>query len=162
MIDAQGFRKNVGIIVANRDNELLWARRVGKADAWQLPQGGILKDESPKRAMYRELREELGLSPEDVECLGVTQGWLSYSLPKAFRRYYSKPLCVGQKQKWFLLRLKCADSCIKFDCSDRPEFDDWRWVDYWYPPKHVISFKKQVYTRALRELEALLVDTTSG
>ncbi|MEH6470678.1 MAG: RNA pyrophosphohydrolase [Halopseudomonas sp.] len=151
MIDSEGFRPNVGIIIANDHGQVLWARRVGQ-DAWQFPQGGINDNETPEQAMYRELKEEVGLDPGDVELLGSTRGWLRYRLPKRMIRYHSKPLCIGQKQKWYLLRLRSDDSAVSFDFSHKPEFDGWRWVSYWYPLGQVISFKREVYRSALKEL----------
>lgn len=155
MIDADGFRPNVGIVLLGEDKQVLWAKRVGQ-DAWQFPQGGIQRGESPEQALFRELHEELGLTEADVEVLGCTQGWLRYRLPLRFIRRKQKPLCIGQKQKWFLLRLTGDESAVRFDRSDTPEFDQWRWVDYWYPPNDVIFFKRSVYRRALRQLESLL------
>ncbi len=104
MIDEDGFRPNVGIILANAQGQVLWARRVGQ-DAWQFPQGGIAENETPEQALFRELHEEIGLKQEHVRIVSCTQGWLRYRLPKRFLRYRSKPLCIGQKQKWFLLML---------------------------------------------------------
>lgn len=155
MIDADGFRANVGMIVAQSDGRVLWAKRVGQ-NAWQFPQGGIRRGETPEQAVYRELQEELGLCKRDVECLGVTQGWLRYRLPAHLIRRGNVPLCIGQKQKWFLLRMKGTEADIRFDCGDRPEFDGWRWVDYWQPINEVVSFKRDVYRRALDELAPLL------
>ncbi|AUM13398.1 RNA pyrophosphohydrolase [Ketobacter alkanivorans] len=151
MIDEDGFRPNVGIILANAHGQVLWARRVGQ-DAWQFPQGGISVDETPEQALYRELREEIGLKPEDVRIVSSTQGWLRYRLPKRFLRYRSKPLCIGQKQKWFLLMLTGCESQVSFEHGDPPEFDGWRWVSYWYPLNQVVSFKREVYRKALKEL----------
>lgn len=151
MIDSDGFRPNVGIILSNGRGQVLWARRIGQ-DAWQFPQGGINDEESPEQAMYRELKEEVGLNPDDVELISCTRGWLRYRLPKRMIRYHSRPLCVGQKQKWFLLRLLSDDDSVSFDHSHKPEFDDWRWVSYWYPLGQVVSFKREVYRKALKEL----------
>ncbi len=151
MIDSDGFRPNVGIILANARGQVLWARRVGQ-DAWQFPQGGINHKETPEQAMFRELKEEVGLSPQDVEVIACTRGWLRYRLPKRMIRYHSKPLCIGQKQKWFLLRLVSPEERVRFDQSGKPEFDGWRWVSYWYPLGQVISFKREVYRSALKEL----------
>ena len=151
MIDEDGFRPNLGIILANPVGQVLWARRVGQ-EAWQFPQGGIAEHETPEEALYRELHEEVGLKPEDVRLVGSTQGWLRYRLPKRFLRYRSKPLCIGQKQKWFLLMLTGSDSRVTFQYGDPPEFDDWRWVSYWYPLNQVVSFKREVYRKALKEL----------
>ena len=92
MIDSDGFRSNVGIIVANDQGQLLWARRVGGRDAWQFPQGGIAQGESPEEALYRELNEEVGLSQSAVEVLGATRGWLRYKLPKRYIRKNQSPV----------------------------------------------------------------------
>ena len=155
MIDADGFRPNVGIILCNDENQLFWARRVGQ-DAWQFPQGGIMRDESPEEAMYRELEEEVGLRPEHVDLLGCTRNWLRYRLPKRFIRRNSHPICIGQKQRWFMLRVRCQENSFCLDSSEKPEFDNWRWVKYWYPVREVIYFKRRVYERALEELAPLV------
>ena len=152
MIDSEGFRSNVGIVLANDRGQVLWARRVGGRDAWQFPQGGINRGESPEDALYRELHEEVGLEPEAVEVLGSTRGWLRYRLPRRFIRKGQKPLCIGQKQKWFLLRMLAEDDAVQLDLNDKPEFDHWQWVSYWYPLNQVISFKREVYRRAMKEL----------
>lgn len=151
MIDKEGYRPNVGIILANDQGQLLWARRVGGRDAWQFPQGGIQRGESPEEALYRELEEEVGLGRDAVEVLARTRGWMRYRLPKRFIRTGQTPLCIGQKQKWFLLRMLADDSRVKLDRNRKPEFDQWRWVSYWYPLNEVIPFKREVYRRALQE-----------
>ncbi|MCB1876645.1 MAG: RNA pyrophosphohydrolase [Chromatiales bacterium] len=155
MIDSDGFRPNVGIILSNGERQLFWARRVGQ-NAWQFPQGGIRRSESPQEAMFRELEEEVGLSPEDVEIVGCTKSWLRYRLPKRFVRRHCQPVCIGQKQIWFLLRLVGNEDRVRLDRHSKPEFDRWCWVQYWYPVREVVSFKRDVYSRALRELGCLL------
>lgn len=152
MIDAEGYRANVGIIISNAKGLVLWARRVGGTDAWQFPQGGINLGESPEQALYRELYEEVGLKPEDVKVVDVTKGWLNYQLPKQFVREHQSPVCIGQRQKWFLLQLLTDDSHIALNSAGPVEFDDWQWVSYWYPVDQVIDFKREVYRRALKEL----------
>ncbi|MGV0035225.1 MAG: RNA pyrophosphohydrolase [Candidatus Azotimanducaceae bacterium WSBS_2022_MAG_OTU7] len=150
MIDKDGYRPNVGIIVANDRGQVLWARRV-KQDAWQFPQGGIKPKESPEEALYRELEEEVGLQAGHVEIIGATRGWLRYKLPQRLLRP-NTPLFIGQKQKWFLLRMLAEDGAVQLDRSKTPEFDFWEWVSYWYPLGQVISFKQDVYRRAMKEL----------
>jgi len=150
-IDAEGFRANVGIILADSDGKLMLAGRAG-SKGWQFPQGGMLVGEEPEEAMYRELREEVGLNPADVELLGVTTDWLHYRLPDKFIRRHSKPLCIGQKQRWFMLRLLSSADNVRFDLGEQPEFDRIRWVQYWRPVNEVIYFKRRVYARALHEL----------
>ena len=154
MIDREGYRANVGIILANKQGKLFWARRAGM-DAWQFPQGGIRKNESVKSAMYRELREETGLKPHHVKILGFTDGWLRYRLPDRYIRRRSNRVCIGQKQKWYLLKL-LDESKIKLDISRRPEFDNWRWVDFWRPAEEVVDFKQKVYKMALQQFEPIL------
>jgi putative (di)nucleoside polyphosphate hydrolase len=151
LIDEDGFRPNVGIILANDHGRLLWARRIGQ-DAWQFPQGGISRGESPEDALYRELREEVGLTPDAVSLVACTRGWLRYRLPRRYIRKGQHPVCIGQKQKWFLLHLLAGDDAVKVDSHPKPEFDHWRWVSYWYPLTQVISFKREVYRSALKEL----------
>ena len=150
-IDAEGFRANVGIIVCDDHGQVLIGGRVGQ-NAWQFPQGGIHRHESPEQAMFRELREEIGLARDDVRVLGSTQDWLRYRLPEAFVRRKMRPLCIGQKQRWFLLRLVAAESSFRLDTTDTPEFDRWRWVAWWQPVREVIFFKREVYRQALLQL----------
>lgn len=156
MIDRRGFRLNVGIILLNDEGKVFWGKRPGYKDAWQFPQGGVNNYETLKETMYRELAEETGLTADDVELIGVTRRWLYYNLPYKYQRHHQTPLCIGQKQKWFLLKLVSDEENIRFDQTDSPEFTSWKWVDYWYPVKKVISFKRDVYQKALQELEPLM------
>jgi putative (di)nucleoside polyphosphate hydrolase len=150
-IDAQGFRANVGIVLIRDGGEVfLGSRSDGRG--WQFPQGGVRREESPEQALFRELREEVGLEPVDVEMLATTRSWLRYRLPRQFVRRRSQPLCIGQKQRWFMLRMVGDDERLRFDVTERPEFSSGRWVDYWLPVREVIYFKRVVYARALLEL----------
>lgn len=161
-IDKHGFRPNVGIVLTQfrcggaPENKVLWARRVGGFDAWQFPQGGIHNDESPEEALFRELYEEIGVTADAVKVLGQTKDWLRYRLPRHMRRGNSTTGFVGQKQKWFLLELLAPEQAISLDLSEKPEFDDWQWVSYYYPIGQVVDFKRDVYRRALAELAKFL------
>ena len=104
MIDKDGYRKNVGIILCNLENKLLICKRLGEK-SWQFPQGGFEENENAESAMFRELFEEVGLEKNDIMILGSTNEWLKYDLPKKYQRKTNNKLCIGQKQKWFLLRL---------------------------------------------------------
>jgi len=156
MIDSKGYRPNVGIILCNDEGRVFWAKRKG-VNSWQFPQGGIDCDEDPETAMYRELWEETGLHAEHVELLGRTRYWLRYKLPERYIRRDSAPVCIGQKQIWFILRLTSPESNVRFDCGVRPEFDGWRWVEYWHPLIDVVYFKRKVYQKAMSELGEALV-----
>ena len=160
MIDTDGYRHNVAIIICNKNGQVLWAKRFGQ-HSWQFPQGGIKEGESPEQAMFRELYEEVGLKPEHVKILASSRNWLRYRLPKRLVRWDSPaPVCIGQKQRWFLLQLTSDDKQIQFTTCDHPEFDDWRWVTYWYPVRQVVSFKREVYRKALKEFSAIVFALT--
>jgi len=150
-IDSEGYRANVGIILCNGEGLLLLAGRIGR-NGWQFPQGGLQQGESAEEAMFRELKEEVGLEADDVEILGSTSDWLKYRLPEKFVRRGSLPLCIGQKQRWYVLRLVGPEQNVQLNSSDSPEFDRWRWVEFWHPVNEVIYFKRRVYARALHEL----------
>lgn len=153
MIDKAGYRANVGIILMNDQRKVLWAKRIRNKNAWQFPQGGVDASETAQEAMYRELKEEIGLNPEHVELLAETRKWLRYQLPKHLMRHHSEPLCIGQKQKWFLLKFLGEDTHVNLNFSEKPEFKEWCWVDYWHPVDNIIYFKRGVYRRALKEFE---------
>ena len=160
MIDSDGFRPNVAMVIMNNDGRVFWAQRSNN-DGWQFPQGGMHTDETPLEAMYRELREETGLSKKQVQLLGSTPGWLRYQLPRRFQRTDSKPLCIGQKQVWFLLKLLDDNAQFDFTTTGEPEFRDFRWVDFWYPADNVIRFKRRVYRQALTLLDPMMISGCS-
>lgn len=155
MIDHDGYRPNVGIILTNAEDQVFWARRC-RCDGWQFPQGGIHHEETVEEALYRELYEEVGLQRGQVEVRGRTQGWLRYDIPRQLRRTTGPRRFKGQKQVWFLLRLRGPDSDVRLDLSSSPEFDAWQWVDYWSPLESIVPFKREVYQLALTELAPLL------
>ena len=156
MIDGDGYRLNVGILICNNHGQVFWAKRFGQ-HSWQFPQGGIDEGETPETAMYRELYEEVGLTRKDVKLIATSRHWLRYKLPKRLIRWDSKPLCIGQKQKWFLLHLTCNESAVNMQAVGKPEFDDWSWVSYWYPVRQVVSFKREVYRRMMKEFAPLVM-----
>lgn len=155
MIDREGYRPNVGIILCNAHNQVFWGKRVNQ-HAWQFPQGGINSGETPEQAMFRELEEEVGLHPEHVRVLGRTREWLRYDVPAQWTRRDNRGLYRGQKQIWFLLRLTGRDCDVSLRASSHPEFDAWRWNEYWVPTDAVVDFKREVYRLALEELERYL------
>lgn len=159
-LDREGYRPNVGIILLNKDNKVFWGRRIGES-SWQFPQGGIKPGESPETAMFRELMEETGLLPQHVKILGRTRDWLSYDVPNHWVRREWRGAYRGQKQIWFLLRLIVNDDHIYLHASELPEFDHWRWHEYWAPIDEVIEFKKYVYEKALTELSRLVYNLES-
>ncbi len=161
MIDIEGYRPNVGIVICNRKGQVLWAKRYGQ-NSWQFPQGGIKEGETPEQAMYRELYEEVGLSKKDIKILYASKHWLRYKLPKRLLRYDSYPICIGQKQRWFLVQLLTDEKNFNMNRSAIPEFDGWRWVSFWYPVRQVVSFKREVYRKAMKEFASVLYDSNKS
>jgi putative (di)nucleoside polyphosphate hydrolase len=155
MLDREGFRPNVGIVLLNQKNQVFWGKRI-RTHSWQFPQGGIDRGESPEQAMYRELHEEVGLQPEHVRIVARTRDWLRYEVPDRFIRRDVRGHYKGQKQIWYLLRLMAQDWNLNLRATSHPEFDAWRWNDYWVPLDLVVEFKRDVYEMALTELARFL------
>lgn len=155
MLDREGFRPNVGIILLNQKNQVFWGKRI-RTHSWQFPQGGIKYGETPEQAMYRELHEEVGLTQEHVRIIARTRDWLRYEVPDHFIRRDARGHYRGQKQIWFLLQLVGRDTDMNLRATDHPEFDAWRWNEYWVPLEVVIEFKRDVYQMALTELARFL------
>jgi putative (di)nucleoside polyphosphate hydrolase len=135
MLDRDGFRPNVGIVLLNQKNQVFWGKRI-RTHSWQFPQGGIDRGETPEQAMFRELHEEVGLQPEHVCIVARTRDWLRYEVPDRFIRRDAR----GHYKR----------------ATDHPEFDAWRWNDYWVPLDSVVEFKRGVYETALTELSRYL------
>ena len=148
----EGYRLNVGIIVANSVGELLLCKRKGM-NSWQFPQGGIDKNEDPFRAAKRELFEEVGMSSKYVELIKSSNDWYNYDVTASSRRkIFVNKKFKGQKQKWFLFKLK-ENTKISFENDPDNEFENFKWVSYWYPLAVIVSFKEAVYRKALNELK---------
>ena len=152
-IDSEGFRANVGIVLMRDNGEVFLGQRTG-GKGWQFPQGGVRQGEPVEQALYRELQEEIGLAREHVAIVASTADWIPYRLPKRYVRRGRGPTCIGQKQRWFLLRLAVpeASAAFSFTHTTEPEFDGWRWANYWEPVREVIYFKRPVYVQMLTEL----------
>ena len=158
MLDRDGFRPNVGIVLLNQTNQVFWGKRI-RTHSWQFPQGGIDRGETPEQAMFRELHEEVGLQPEHVYVVARTRDWLRYEVPDRYIRRDARGFYKGQKQIWFLLQLVAHDWDLNLRATDHPEFDAWRWNDYWVPLDAVVEFKRGVYELALTELSRFLPRT---
>ncbi len=149
MIDKDGYRPNVGIVLINKDDLVFWGRRKGEY-SWQFPQGGLAENETLDECMYRELNEELGLLPEHVRIVAKTEDWLYYNVPGNWAKQNSN--YRGQKQIWYLLQFVGYDHHINVRSFVEQEFDAWRWISYWEPIDMVVTFKQDVYQKALNYL----------
>jgi putative (di)nucleoside polyphosphate hydrolase len=144
------YRRGVGAVLFNDDGRVLVARRIDTAgDAWQLPQGGVHADEKPRKAVLRELAEEIGTG--DAEIVAKSSGWLRYDLPEPLVGRVWGGRYRGQKQRWFALRFKGADTDIDLDASGHPEFEAWRWVSIEELPALAVPFKRRLYERIVAE-----------
>jgi putative (di)nucleoside polyphosphate hydrolase len=147
------YRRNVGIMLVNRDGLAFAARRLDTTDSWQMPQGGIDKGESPRAAGLRELKEEIGT--DDAEIIAETRDWLRYDLPDHLVGKVWKGRYRGQEQKWLLARFTGRDDDIDLD-THHPEFDAWRWVRPEELPALIIPFKRRIYEAVVAEFLPLI------
>lgn len=144
-------RPNVGVVLVNKDKQVFVGRRPRRKDQdedtfWQMPQGGIDGKEAPEDAAKRELCEEVGVPPDEVEILAVSKNWYSYDIPPEFqKRHFS-----AQTQKWFLMQYLGPDTHINVN-QPKPEFCEWKWVEFKKVPKLVIEFKKEIYKQVFKD-----------
>jgi len=151
MNEESNYRLNVGLIIVNNYGKVLICKRKN-SNQWQFPQGGIDKGESPIEAAKREIFEEVGIKPSKIKVLGKIKDWVKYEIPKELaKKSFKKKGIVGQKQKWFIFKIK-SEACISFVNDPDNEFDDFAWVSYWRPIALIVSFKKEVYRNVLAEL----------
>ena len=143
------------IYMQNQKNQVFWGKRI-RTHSWQFPQGGIDRGESPEQAMFRELHEEVGLLAEHVRIVARTRDWLRYEVPDRFIRRDARGHYKGQKQIWYLLQLVVPDWNLNLRATSHPEFDAWRWNEFWVPLEAVVEFKRGVYEMALTELSRFL------
>ena len=148
------FRKGIGVFLINTNNQLWVGKRIDfKNDYWQMPQGGIDNNESPRQAMIRELSEECGIK-KNYEILMELEEWLSYSLPSSLKKIVWGGRYVGQTQKWFACRFLGKDR--EFDLeTHKPEFEEWKWIRPEDAVKFVVPFKKKLYADVLKSFENL-------
>ena len=145
--DERGYRPCVGIFLLNNENKLFVARRIdNKAEAWQMPQGGIEPGEIAGVACFREMQEEIGT--KNAEVIRELDDWLSYDIPHDLADSLWDGVYRGQKQKWVALRFLGSDDEIDIE-TDEPEFNDWKWV----APREILGlavpFKQKVYDQVL-------------
>ncbi|MDA9010838.1 RNA pyrophosphohydrolase [Gammaproteobacteria bacterium] len=151
MNEEANYRLNVGLIIVNNCGKVLICKRRG-INQWQFPQGGINESEIPLKAAKREIFEEVGIRSSNIKNLGKIKDWIKYEIPKDLaRKSFKKKGIIGQKQKWFMFKIK-SSAPITFENDPDAEFDDFAWVSYWHPISKIVSFKKRVYRDVLTEL----------
>tara|TARA_E500000331_G_C16836514_1_gene531593 strand:- start:139 stop:588 length:450 start_codon:yes stop_codon:yes gene_type:complete len=147
-------RQGVGIILLNQNNDVFVAKRKDNPiDKWQMPQGGIDKNETPFDAMKRELAEETSVT--NIKVIKEIENWLEYELPPYLLGKIWKGRFRGQKQKWFIVKFIGNDDEINLN-TKHPEFIEWKWINYNNLPKVIVDFKKEVYKKLTIELKQLI------
>ena len=154
LVDKDGFRANVAMVISNGRGQILLAKRVGQK-AWQFPQGGIDQGESAQQALFRELYEEVGLKSEDVKIVQQCKRWLRYHIPEKMQRKHVTPRCIGQKQRWFLMQFIGDDSMVNIQ-TEIPEFSRWCWLKSEDLLDKIVPFKRNTYETVIREFKAQL------
>ena len=147
-IGIEHYRPCVAMLIIKKGRVLL-LERSNHPDNWQVPQGGVEERESPHDALWRELKEETGITSSSVEIASVTKDYLYYQIPCSYR--HPKQKYIGQKQVWFLLNMHGSERSIRLNQSNNPEFTRWEWVSYWNVLACIVPFKKEVYRQALVE-----------
>ena len=147
-------RIGVGAIVLNYNNLVFVGKRKDNPiDKWQMPQGGIDKNETPFDAMKRELVEETSIT--NIKIIKEIENWLEYELPPYLLGKIWKGRFRGQKQKWFIVKFIGNDDEINLN-TKHPEFIEWKWINYNNLPKVIVDFKKEVYKKLTIELKQLI------
>ena len=151
--DKLPYRPCVGIMLLNRNGKVFVARRIDMpSEAWQMPQGGIDKGETPLEAAFREMKEEIGT--DRAELVAESHDWLDYDLPEELIGVLWGGRYRGQRQKWFVMRFVGKDSEIDID-TPKPEFLDWKWADIGALPDLIVPFKRHLYGELVRRFAHL-------
>ena len=148
------YRLGIGIMMINQNGQVFIAERIKPKGAWQMPQGGIDKNESPKKALYRESMEEIGTN--NFSIITESKNWYQYDFPLIYQNKWFNGKYRGQKQKWFLLKFLGNDNEININfCT--PEFVDWKWIDINKLESIIVDFKKSMYKKISDEFKKIIV-----
>jgi putative (di)nucleoside polyphosphate hydrolase len=145
----EAYRSSVGMVIFSREGLVLLAERIGSADSWQMPQGGIDEGEDPELAVFREMEEEIGT--RNAKIIGQVDEWLYYDFPAHTAQKLFEGKYRGQRQKWIAMRFLGEDSDINLEAHSHPEFSRWKWVPFTELMKYVVPFKRTVYERVMQE-----------
>lgn len=145
------YRSGVGVMLINREKKIFVGKRIDNhSDAWQMPQGGIDAGEDEDEAMFRELKEETGISQEFVQVLKKSEGYYYYNLPYKLQKKFWGGKYLGQKQRWYLAQFDGDDSAVNIN-TETPEFSDWKWIAHDEIVNVIVAFKRGLYEDVIRE-----------
>ena len=151
MINSLPYRLGVGLVIINNQSEIFTGRRLDNTKAWQMPQGGIDKNEIPLEAAYREMYEETCIRKSKVTLLKQSKAWYRYDLPQEIQSKFWRGKFRGQSQKWFLFKFTGTDVDINIETKDQ-EFSDWKWSKKTEMLDSIVPFKKSLYQSVLNDL----------
>ena len=149
------YRPCVGIVLIKKGKIFAGQRLDYKSSAWQMPQGGIEDNESPKDAAFTELKEETGIKKKHIKIILESKNWLRYDLPEELISKLWNGKFVGQKQKWFAMEFFGSDTDININ-TKFPEFSQWKWMTADQLINSIVPFKKNVYKKILTKFSAKL------
>ena len=150
------YRMGAGVVLINPYGLIFAGQRIDNpGPAWQMPQGGIDKGETPREAALRELTEETGVSADLVEVMAETPDWITYELPPEILGRIWKGKYGGQKQKWFAMRFLGSDSAVQI-ATEHPEFDRWQWMRAADLVESIVPFKRALYVQVFQNFRDIL------
>ena len=149
------YRPCVGIVLIKKGKIFAGQRLDYKSSAWQMPQGGIEDNESPKDAAFRELKEETGIKKKHIKIILESKNWVRYDLPEELISKLWNGKFIGQKQKWFAMEFFGLDTDININTKS-PEFSQWKWMTADQLINSIVPFKKNVYKKILTKFSAKL------
>lgn len=152
------YRRCVGMIILNDLNEILVGRRIDHPSGfWQMPQGGIDKNEIPEEAVWREMLEEIGTNK--VKLLQISSKWYNYNIPQdTLAKLPWGKKYIGQTQKWFAFRFTGLNSDINVE-TENPEFSEWKWAKYESLVANIVPFKREIYKKVIEEFKNIFLTT---
>ena len=150
------YRRCVGMMILNKNNEILVGKRLDHPSGfWQMPQGGIDKEEDPEQAVWREMMEEIGTN--NATLIQSSNNWINYNIPSdtlATLPWGKK--YIGQTQKWFAFRFNGNESEINV-VTKNPEFSEWKWSHHNLLVENIVPFKRNTYQKILEEFRDLFI-----
>ena len=148
------YRKCVGIMILNNQKEILVGRRLDHPSGfWQMPQGGIDKNEIPEEAVWREMMEEIGTN--NAKLHKISSQWINYEIPEETLKHLPwGEIYIGQTQKWFIFYFSGNNNDINVE-TQNPEFSEWKWIDHNKLIENAVPFKRKVYETILDEFASI-------
>ena len=150
----QEYRRCVGMMILNKNNQILVGRRIDHPSGyWQMPQGGIDKNEIPEEAVWREMMEEIGTN--NAKLMHTSNQWYNYEIPQeTLNKLTWGKKYIGQTQKWFAFKFTGKNNDINVG-TEKPEFSEWKWANYNSIVQNIVPFKRNLYAKVMNEFKEI-------